>query len=503
MRRRLALKVAAVAMTLLVAGPCYASTMRSGDIIVLTQAGTIIRVDPLNGSQSVVASGGFLSGADGIAVNAAGEIFVVAAGDTVVRVAPSTGDQMIVSAGGVLRDSRDITIAANGDLLLPSVRRCCPVQEANVVRVDPATGVQSNVLLEGPGLRLIGPVGIEMTPSGTMVLILDLVLGGSFGGVALIDPMTGGGNFRLILSGGPYIWPSDFAVTAAGNILVNYYNVNTQRRDVLVFDSDGAFLGVLATRHFRLIHVDNDDHLLGLSQEPDESGAIYRVNTLTGEETFLTSVAAPVADITVTPPVVVAADAFVRNLAPTTNEGANPRLRIQGLGRNRPLVDFDLSQLDRTLVARATLVLTIADPVEHWGPLGVRTVQAHPLRTSFAEGTGKNAGLPDAEAIRGAGPGVTWTCASDSDIGNQRPDCRPFWRGGDFGPATARPVIHADGQTGEVRWDVTKDVLAGTSGWLLRKTEELLPGQVTYFSKEGAQELANPALAPRLLLEWR
>ena len=40
-----------------------------------------------------------------------------------------------------------------------------------------------------------------------------------------------------------------------------------------------------------------------------------------------------------------------------------------------------------------------------------------------------------------------------------------MWSGGDFGAATAEPVVRVNGLTGEVQWDVTLDVLAGAAGW--------------------------------------
>jgi hypothetical protein len=49
---------------------------------------------------------------------------------------------------------------------------------------------------------------------------------------------------------------------------------------------------------------------------------------------------------------------------------------------------------------------------------------------------------------------------------------------------------------------VTADVQAGATGWLIKKTNEGLSGQVSYYSKEGAEEARNLALAPRLELEW-
>jgi hypothetical protein len=130
-----------------------------------------------------------------------------------------------------------------------------------------------------------------------------------------------------------------------------------------------------------------------------------------------------------------------------------------------------------------------------------RTVDAHPLTVDFAEGDGQNAGVPGSQSTRGSGPGVTWNCAADAEIANQATDCDPRWDGGAFGPATADPVLHVNGLSGEVRWDVTADVQAGVSAWLIKKTDERQAGRVSYFSREGAASTADPDLAPRLILE--
>jgi hypothetical protein len=186
-------------------------------------------------------------------------------------------------------------------------------------------------------------------------------------------------------------------------------------------------------------------------------------------------------------------DSFLRAGAPNTNEGANPRLHIQGAGNNRVLVAFDLTGVDLTRVTRATLILTIVENGGNWGAQGIRTVAAHPLLLDFPEGNGKTAGVPSSDATRGTGLGVTWACATDTEIANQRADCDPRWTGGTFGPATALPVVHVNGQLGEVQWDVTADVIAGVTGWVVKKTNEEQPGRVAYSSKEGTAP-------PRLLL---
>jgi hypothetical protein len=198
-------------------------------------------------------------------------------------------------------------------------------------------------------------------------------------------------------------------------------------------------------------------------------------------------------------------DSFLRRGAPNLNEGANPGLRLQAAGDNRVVVAFDPEAIEEFLAGNtlttATLVLTIAEIANNWGRNHGRTVDAHPLAVDFAEGDGQNAGVPGSESTRGSGPGVTWRCAADAEIANQATDCDPRWDGGTFGMANAPSVTHFNGLSGEVSWDVTLDVQAGASAWLLKKTAEGQAGQVSYHSKEGAEAADGPDLAPRLILE--
>ncbi len=197
-----------------------------------------------------------------------------------------------------------------------------------------------------------------------------------------------------------------------------------------------------------------------------------------------------------------AKDSFLRKGAPDRNEGANPGLRLQAAGDNRVVVAFDPEAIDGFgNVTTATLVLTIAEIADNWGKNMDRTVDAHPLAVDFAEGNGQAMGVPSAQSTRGSGPGVTWNCAEDAEIANQQTDCDPRWDGGDFGPATADPVLHVKGLSGAVSWDVTTDVQAGATAWLIKKTDERQAGKVVYHSKDGADAAGDPDLAPRLILE--
>ena len=197
-------------------------------------------------------------------------------------------------------------------------------------------------------------------------------------------------------------------------------------------------------------------------------------------------------------------DSFLRQGADDKNEGANERLRIQSSGNNRALIGFDLSAIETEGLESAMLVLTIAENSDNWGNQG-RVVEAHRLLEHWTEGNGRNdlmvGGGP---GTRGSGEGVTWRCASDADISNHRADCEIKWNGGNFAPATGGGSLHQNGQTGEVMWDVTADVMAGAGfGWLIKKREEGQAGQVRYYSREGAQAAGDMNLAPKLILVYR
>jgi hypothetical protein len=195
-------------------------------------------------------------------------------------------------------------------------------------------------------------------------------------------------------------------------------------------------------------------------------------------------------------------DSFLRKGNPDRNEGANPGLRLQAAGDNRVVVGFDPEEIDGFGdVTSATLVLTIAEIANNWGKNDDRTVDAHPLTVDFEEGDGQNAEVPGSQSTRGSGAGVTWNCAEDAEIGNQRTDCAPRWNGGTFGLATAPSVLHFNGLSDEVEWDVTTDVGAGVSAWLIKKTDERQAGRVSYHSRESAAAAGDPDLAPRLILE--
>ena len=191
-----------------------------------------------------------------------------------------------------------------------------------------------------------------------------------------------------------------------------------------------------------------------------------------------------------------AADSFIRRNEPNRNEGANFKMRVNSSGLNRAVVSFpELPNVER--LVSATLVLTIQQNSNNWGPDG-RGVDAFRV-TPFPEGNGRSAGIFGLERTRGEGAGITWNCWEDLAIENGRPDCGMT---GMIRDPVATPVVHRNQMWGEVAWDVTADVADRTFAWMIRKTNESRSGEVWYYTKESAQLIGNPDLAPRLLLDF-
>ena len=191
-------------------------------------------------------------------------------------------------------------------------------------------------------------------------------------------------------------------------------------------------------------------------------------------------------------------DAFIRSGSKNLNEGANPLLIISN--NNRLLASFDLTGINTSGVTTARLILTINDddPPGNWGSSG-RTVDAHRLLEDFAEGNGKNQGLPGSERTRGTGSGVTWNCAIDTEIEDSNADCSPQWGGGNFESTATDQVTITNGLTGEVAWDVTDDVTGGFDSWLIKKTSG--NGNADFYATEHP-DVPGTNLAPRLELDF-
>ncbi len=195
------------------------------------------------------------------------------------------------------------------------------------------------------------------------------------------------------------------------------------------------------------------------------------------------------------------ADSTLSERAPDLNEGANPQLFLHGgAPRLRPVVRFDLSDVELARVARASLVLSLTRSASFWRR--GRHVQVCPLFGDFAEGRGAWRDLRARERNLGEGEGTTWNCPTDRDLTNRQADCTAPWAGGLLG-APSSALHPSRPPSAEAVWDVTADVLAGHAAWLLRNAPEDNRGTARYFSREGALLVGEPQVAPRLELEIR
>jgi YD repeat-containing protein len=187
----------------------------------------------------------------------------------------------------------------------------------------------------------------------------------------------------------------------------------------------------------------------------------------------------------------VVGDTFIRQGIPNINEGGDDELSVQTSSRHRSLLLFDTAAI-QAAVGAGTLVsaridLFISSNGGSWG--AGRPIAIHALRQATSESA------------------ATWSCAADTNTGNQVADCSganawdmnasnenlPFV----LTPTGTAQVVN--GTQGVISFDVSQDVLAivaGTQpghGWLIKKVDENATGSLRFASRE-----LGPA--PRLTL---
>jgi hypothetical protein len=181
-------------------------------------------------------------------------------------------------------------------------------------------------------------------------------------------------------------------------------------------------------------------------------------------------------------------DSYMKQGFPNKNGGAETELVVRYQGPNRALVAFDFTGVIFTGLTQATLFLTVSSNGGLWGP--GRTVGAYRVTANWTEGNGTF-------SPTGTGAGVTWNCATDTNISNVATNCTATWSGGAFVAVPTNTVTITNTTAGTVAWNVTFDVFSTvmpTDGWLLKKDNETLTGRINFSSREGP----NP---PQLVLE--
>ncbi|MCU1264399.1 MAG: putative hemolysin [Acidobacteria bacterium] len=191
----------------------------AGDVFVTNtsttgpQAGVVVQIDPNNGSQFVVSSGGSLTNPSAIIIEHDGKLVVLDRNNNVfklVRVDPSSGAQSVIPNGPVFQNPVGLGIGPGADLFVAD-----PFA-GSVFEVNPTTGALVHTFSGG---NLGGPVGIAFDADGNL-LVSDAA--GLFGGSSKIVRINTATDAQTVVtSGGGLLLPADIALDSNGDIIVS------------------------------------------------------------------------------------------------------------------------------------------------------------------------------------------------------------------------------------------------------------------------------------------
>lgn len=190
----------------------------SGSIVLVDQDHGVIRVNPTNGAQTVLAPATNFStaplGPIGIAVERDGSILVADGMQGVKRVQPVSGAVSILSSGGNLVLPAGITVAPNDDIYVADLSALAG-QASRIVRLNPTNGAQTVV---SSGGNLVAPVGIAGDKNGWL-LVSDAATfaGRAFDFILRIDPASGAQT--VLATNNLLNLPTGLATASGGRVL--------------------------------------------------------------------------------------------------------------------------------------------------------------------------------------------------------------------------------------------------------------------------------------------
>ncbi len=242
----------------------------------------------------------------------------------------------------------------------------------------------------------------------------------------------------------------------------------------------------------------NPDNTFSLSHSYSTQGA-YTVTVSVTDNQGATGTVTGSVTVVIPPPTTLTptADSYLNYYEQNQNEGGSPVLRLEQSMKARDLVKFDESAIETAVSVdpnyTAILVFTIIDNGNNWD--SGKQVELDRMFQDWSEGNGYVNGNPNPD--RGTDSGVTWKCASDSNISNNTKDCTSSntWdmtnaENYPFSSSPTATTIITNHESGTVSLDVTADIknfLNGTNqnyGWILKRTNESTTGNVDFGSKE-------------------
>ena len=179
--------------------------LKRGDIVVGT-ARKVVRIDPDTLEMDTLTEGGALGNAKGVAFDSHGHIVLVTDGGDVVHVEPETGAQHVVHSSG--RVFQDIDVRSDGDyvvVILPSAT------ERGLFRIDHSTGAATK--LNSGTTFGDGPTGVAIASDGHYYVA-------ELGARAVIRVDKSTGAETIISEGGHLLSPSGIAILSDGDPVV-------------------------------------------------------------------------------------------------------------------------------------------------------------------------------------------------------------------------------------------------------------------------------------------
>jgi len=212
------------------------------------------------------------------------------------------------------------------------------------------------------------------------------------------------------------------------------------------------------------------------------------------------------------------ADTTLHSAAPNSNDGAGFFLSLNAnppRGQHRRVaLGFDPDALRALLADRDVLgvylkvtplplVERYEDLWQAWNATGTNAlrISAHPLHLDLVEGDGD---LANSDV--GIGSGATWNCAEEADPSNALRECAQKWPNPPIERGAEVIAEQEWNRETALMWEVTRAVQEGVSTWMLRLHNGIpfadVDGQpeALYYSREAAEELGEPDLAPQLLI---
>jgi sugar lactone lactonase YvrE len=201
-----------------------------GTIIVKDKSSGLVRVNPTDGSQTLLSPAtNFIQDqvqAFSLAVEADGSILVPDGTNGLLRVNPTTGGTSVLAAGAPLVNPRGVVVASDGTIFV-SDPSALSGETSRVVRVNPGTGTAALVATNN---LLILPTTLTVDRQG-MLLVADAgSYAGAFDSIIRVNPING--SQTALCTNGLLHVPTGLALGSDGTIFV----ANLQGQSVVKID---------------------------------------------------------------------------------------------------------------------------------------------------------------------------------------------------------------------------------------------------------------------------